>query len=185
MARALGRSVSQMAATTMFFCFRSTGRWATCTMAPLPMIPTLSGSATRPSSVEALEARAREICRDDCRIALPCPGSADRTPLAEPDPVPRSRAFRHEAGNLGASRGRPQREERARQDAAVGPAEGLPHPGALDANVAAGQRDDERGHAAGGGAAVDPHVPDARGAGVGDGADRGEAAPECLAQLGA
>ena len=43
-ARALGRSVSQMARTSIVFTFLSTGRWATWVMAPPPTIPTLTRS---------------------------------------------------------------------------------------------------------------------------------------------
>ena len=70
-ARALGRSVSQIACTSMVLSFLSTGRWATWVIAPPPMTPTLSRSppdrlaVMRSSSIETLERRTGVVRRQD------------------------------------------------------------------------------------------------------------------------
>src|SRR5688500_5194010 len=102
-ARALGRSVSQIARTSTVFSLRSVGRCATWTIAPLPMIPTLSGLLTRPpASVSPFQPRPRIVCRDDVLVAMAGPRAAHGSPLAEADAVPRPVPVHLEPGDLAA-----------------------------------------------------------------------------------
>src|SRR5262245_65548092 len=92
-ARALGRSMSQMAATSIDLSFRSTGRWATWVMAPPPTTPTRRRSdavrltVMRPPSVQALQLGAGVVRRDDLAVVLARTRAAHRSPLAEPAAV--------------------------------------------------------------------------------------------------
>src|SRR6476469_3710542 len=102
-ARALGRSMSQIACTSTFLSFRRVGRWATCAIAPPPTIPTRRRSLVLrlavmrcPPSVEPLEGRPWVVGGKNALVVLPRTGAAHRPPLAEADAVPSAGSVRRE-----------------------------------------------------------------------------------------
>src|SRR3954465_13198707 len=103
--------MSQMAWTSTVRIFLSTGKCATCAIAPPPMIPTLSRSLAAPPrpavmtplSVPATHAGSRKVCGQDLSVSLPCSGSPDRPPLTKSDAVARTHALDGEMGDPAAA----------------------------------------------------------------------------------
>src|SRR5712692_11056950 len=146
-ARAFGRSLSQSARTSTPFIFLRTGRWATCTTAPAPTIPILSGSVialtpTRPpASVQALQLRPRIIRAEDLPVILSGAGAADGAPLAEPHAVPVAAALGHQPTHPPSGARDAQVERVAAENVAGAAAQHLAHLGSVHLHVGAGERD--------------------------------------------
>src|SRR3954469_5977603 len=144
-ARALGRSMSQMASTSTVRIFLSTGRCATWAMAPPPMTPTLSRSpaaALRPavivlpsSSVAPSQAGAGKVGRQNLRVPLPRPSSADGAPLTETHTVSRSLAVNREMRHPPASAADSQGERVAPKQLAVRRPKHLPDGETIDPHL--------------------------------------------------
>src|SRR3990170_3483392 len=165
-ARAFGRSVSQIACTSMVLSFLSTGRWATWVIAPPPMIPTLSRSlpdrlaVMRPSSVDALERGAGVVRREDALEVVSGAGAPDGAPLAKADAVPGPAALRHQPRDPAARARRGERERGAPEQIAGRGTENPPDGGAVNQHLVRPERDREAADAAGTGPLRHPHVPD-------------------------
>src|SRR3954471_10045130 len=123
-ARALGRSVSQMAWTSTLRIFFSTGKCATCAMAPPPMMPTLRRSLLAPlrlavivppSSVAALQTGSRKVSGQNLLGGLAGPRPSHRAPLTEAHPVPCPHTVDNQAGHPILGQGGDQVERRALQ----------------------------------------------------------------------
>src|SRR4051794_16511498 len=150
-ARAFGRSMSQMASTSTVRIFLSTGRCATWAMAPPPMTPTLSRSpaaALRPavivlpsSSVAPSQAGAGKVGRQNLRVPLPRPSSADRAPLTETHTVSRSLAVDREMRHPPSATADSQGECIAAKQLAVRRAKHLPDGETVDSHLGPTHRD--------------------------------------------
>src|SRR4051812_34226634 len=123
-ARALGRSVSQMAWTSTLRIFFSTGRCATWAMAPPPMMPTLRRSVLAPlrlavmeppSSVAALQSSSRKVGGQNLLGRLAGPRPPDGAPLTKPHPMPCPHTVDNQAGHPVLRHGGDQVEGRALQ----------------------------------------------------------------------
>src|SRR5882724_1768270 len=172
-ARALGRSLSHSARISIPFIFLRTGRWATCTTAPAPTMPTRSGSLialapTRPPAVlvEALQLRPGIIRRENLLIVLPRPRPSHRPPLTEAHPVPVAASVGHQPADPAARARGGQAEGGAAQNVARGGAENPAHLGPVHLDVVVLERDGELADPTRRGAHRNPDiadVPDPRG----------------------
>src|SRR6476661_4820365 len=166
-ARALGRSVSQMAWTSTVLSFLSVGRCATWAIAPPPIMPTLRRSLVlrlavmrAPPSVDTLQHRARVVRGEDALVILSGAGAADGSPLAQADPVPRTRAIGGQPGDSTAVTGHGQREGVAAQHLARHRPKHLADVGLVHQHVTTAEAHGELSHPAGRGAVRHPHVAD-------------------------
>ena len=96
--RALARSLSQIAASSTPRIFASTGRYASCAIAPPPSTATRMGSVTTgprddPAGLDGRFSACAQVSSPGntsagWSVILSSAGAADRAPLAHPDPVP-------------------------------------------------------------------------------------------------
>src|SRR6476661_566543 len=166
-ARALGKSVSQIARTSTDLSFLRVGRCATWAIAPPPMIPTRKRSLVLrlavmrgPPSVETLQDRARIVRGEDALVILPGAGAAHGSPLAHADSVARARAVGREPDDPAAVTGHGQGERIAAQDLARDRPEHLADAGLVHQHVTPAEADGELPHTARRRAVRDPHVAD-------------------------
>ena len=109
-----GRSVSQIACTSIDLSFLSTGRWATWAMAPPPTMPTRRRSLVAPAGRHAVSSLSRDAraTRPDSRrrgcARGPAPrASGRRRPIGRsPTPCPAPAAVRHQPGDPAAGAAR-------------------------------------------------------------------------------